>query len=227
MNIPIRSQRCAAFTLIELLIVIAIITLLAAILFPVFARARENARRASCQSNEKQIALGLIQYSQDYDERLPHYTTDPDEIWFNAIYPYVKNYQIFRCPGAPRYKGSFRSVNASVYCLPGLDNAGSRTVIYDLTGLHLVQVSEPARTFMVLESANENNATNYPEDGYGGHYCRLDTAGGAATEPEKGQYVKDDIHFDGYNVAFVDGHVKWMKSGEGKNWIFDLNRVTP
>ncbi len=56
------------FTLIELLVVIAIIAILAAILFPVFARARENARRASCQSNLKQIGLGIFQYAQDYDE---------------------------------------------------------------------------------------------------------------------------------------------------------------
>src|SRR4051812_18788683 len=59
------------FTLIELLVVIAIIAILAAILFPVFARARENARRAACQSNLKQIMLGIAQYNQDYDERYP------------------------------------------------------------------------------------------------------------------------------------------------------------
>ena len=65
-----QNQR-KGFTLIELLVVIAIISILASILFPVFARARENARRTSCLSNMKQIGLGLMQYTQDYDERYP------------------------------------------------------------------------------------------------------------------------------------------------------------
>lgn len=94
------------FTLIELLVVIAIIGILAAILFPVFARARENARRASCESNLKQIGLGLLQYTQDYDEKLTraHYGGNgPSDAvlkykWMDAIYPYVKSEEVFNCP---------------------------------------------------------------------------------------------------------------------------------
>jgi prepilin-type N-terminal cleavage/methylation domain-containing protein/prepilin-type processing-associated H-X9-DG protein len=69
---PINHQSRTGFTLIELLVVIAIIAILAAILFPVFARAREQARKTACASNLKQLGLSFAQYRQDYDEKLPH-----------------------------------------------------------------------------------------------------------------------------------------------------------
>ncbi len=92
------------FTLIELLVVIAIIAILAAILFPVFARAREKARQASCSSNLKQIGLGLAMYLSDYDELYPC----RERVWLPAasgtpaqwgiLDPYIKNAQLWICP---------------------------------------------------------------------------------------------------------------------------------
>lgn len=102
------NQDIKGFTLIELLVVIAIIAILAAILFPVFGRARENARRSSCQSNLKQIGLGILQYTQDYDEKYPGCFINEPKFGTDAlanrvsyaqmIYPYVKSSQIFVCP---------------------------------------------------------------------------------------------------------------------------------
>ncbi len=88
------------FTLIELLVVIAIIALLAAILFPVFARARENARKSSCSNNLKQIGLGMAQYIQDFDETMPQIWNGNTFVynWAPAFYPYLKSYQIYKCP---------------------------------------------------------------------------------------------------------------------------------
>ena len=120
------------FTLIELLVVIAIIAILAAVLFPVFGRARENARRSSCQSNLKQLGLGILQYTQDYDESYPiasqgPYTYSDVSIglisqWPVAIQPYIKSLQVFQCPSDSKkgdnapYGGIMLSYAANSYC---------------------------------------------------------------------------------------------------------------
>lgn len=100
------SNKPSAFTLIELLVVITIIAILAAILFPVFARARENARRATCQSNLKQVGLGFEQYKSDYDGYIAPVqagsTSSYQRGWPTLISPYIKSDQVFKCPDAER-----------------------------------------------------------------------------------------------------------------------------
>lgn len=117
-----RPHRPRGFTLIELLVVIAIIAILAAILFPVFARAREQARKTTCLSNLKQIGTAMQMYVQDYDETFPWLMQDgrnndnatglsrnmtagpPNLNGVRGLFmeytfqPYVKNYGIFACP---------------------------------------------------------------------------------------------------------------------------------
>ena len=110
------------FTLIELLVVIAIIAILAAILFPVFAQARNAARKTTCISNLKQLALGQLMYIQDYDERLTAWANggvndswaqSNGTGWFmNQTQPYLKNTGVHACPN------DTRSASGNGVCAP-------------------------------------------------------------------------------------------------------------
>src|SRR5690606_35378906 len=121
-------KRSRGFTLIELLVVIAIISILAAILFPVFARARENARRASCASNMKQLALGVMMYTQDNDGAFTSYSAG-GRINNEGMLPYVKRGQLYRCPSAPTSTLSYTHTYGTHYGFPWHNGNASNWVV--------------------------------------------------------------------------------------------------
>ena len=224
--IPLNSHKnvAKAFTLIELLVVIAIIAILAAILFPVFARARENARRSSCQSNLKQIGLGMAQYTQDYDERLPNaWITDNNNAtyarWNDVVQPYVKSTQIFVCPSQSDI--SFRTANSFPITGRGggeLGSYGFNASYYGggdtasgLAGfISLAQIGQTAETIMAMDydRGNNNNAEIPWENATGNPAVNAGANPPNFTSPVSGNPRAVARHLDTGNVLFVDGHVK-------------------
>jgi prepilin-type N-terminal cleavage/methylation domain-containing protein/prepilin-type processing-associated H-X9-DG protein len=154
-------MRRHGFTLIELLVVIAIIAILAAILFPVFARAREKARQASCLSNTKQLGLGLMMYVQDYDETYPfcyYYVNGVGGSggyyhWSYLIGPYVKNWQLFVC-SSDKNKG-LDPTNTFDYQAPKISYISNEVLMgrprAHFTAVGMAEVEAPADLIALAE----------------------------------------------------------------------------
>ncbi len=182
-----RRPTLQAFTLIELLVVISIVALLAAILFPVFGRARENARRSSCQSNLKQIGLGLTQYLQDYDEKMPYSAFGPgaaasstasDPVsyykWMDAIYAYTKSEAVFNCPSdafSPKYHyrsgteyGSYGQNGAYRKIGDGMTPPRSANGLL----VSLASIGQASQTVWATDSNNTNEVSPFPNGGSSG-----------------------------------------------------------
>jgi prepilin-type N-terminal cleavage/methylation domain-containing protein/prepilin-type processing-associated H-X9-DG protein len=202
-----KNRQRAAFTLLELLVVIAIIAILASILFPVFARARENARRTSCQSNLKQLALAWIQYTQDNDSRMPWYNYTGSEMTF--VEPYVKNSQIFACPS--RIKNftypAFSTYYGTQYGLAGGNRPTKAALINGTKMLLIDEISSPSTLCLLGETQSSSSSVT----SHGGGFDRFLATSPFAFAGWSG-IVTPDVHFDGSNYAFFDGHVKWLKS---------------
>ncbi len=168
MSHPAARVKRHGFTLIELLVVIAIIAILAAILFPVFARAREAARKTQCISNVRQLGMAIVQYVQDYDERFPPRFPNPAAgpafpckpcrtmDWRDYPRPYVKNEQMFRCPsdfGVPPALAADPTLGGPVWREPALGGYGSSyciNVVMTRVG-GLASIPAPADTYLGAE----------------------------------------------------------------------------
>jgi prepilin-type N-terminal cleavage/methylation domain-containing protein/prepilin-type processing-associated H-X9-DG protein len=205
------------FTLIELLVVIAIIAILAAILFPVFAKAREKARQSSCNSNVKQIMLGIIQYVQDYDEKLPLGTSywfcpggggaatavDP-ALWSDSLQPYVKNFQIFACPS-----DSNNQMNTPWHVAPTTTTL-SYCAMMNFRQVNLQSIgylTDASKYVYIYDSESYFSYWYLPSDA---------TIESASYRP---WIYAAWRHNEGVNCGFLDGHAKWLNIGGMKGGL--------
>ncbi len=225
-----QGAKRTGFTLIELLVVIAIIAILAAILFPVFARARENARRTSCASNLKQIGLGMMQYVQDYDGKYFWRCYGPDvddkkapvnyeacQIYWGPngatgptsgfLQPYVKNTQVFSCPS-----GNATTAYPSGYAynlvagIPAGYLTGGATELNEATLDRASEMIAFYDTTWALQGYPPAANSWDSGSGWNVNFCKV-----AGQSPCLTANLHYGRHFDGANASYMDGHVKWQK----------------
>lgn len=219
-----------AFTLVELLIVVGILALLAAILFPVFARTRHRSLKATCLANMKQVGLAFGQYLSDYDGQYPTCDNDkakitgmppdpetpdengpPERDWHIVLQPYVKNFEVLRCP-------SDTSTAPADPANPDLNVKKEYVSSYTVNGwseyeLRESQLTRPASWVLLAE---RNNVTRPPKTWWMFYWWTWQGANprvwppSASPDPagEAGEDLALSRHNGMANWLFGDGHVK-------------------
>src|SRR5262249_32844497 len=197
----------SGFTLIELLVVIAIIAVIAAILFPVLAQARESARKATCQSNLKQIGTATLLYSQDYDETLPRSGSGRNGGDVTGLLrPYTGSLLgqgIWKCPSHAQLTplsgwSSSYGYNWEYLLAPGPDYPHNDWNGFGNSGVSLSFLARPAETVCFMEQTPRAGNT---------HLWPFILRPGDLTD-NNGFGRPDFRHQQQANVLFCDGHVK-------------------
>ncbi|HRK21270.1 MAG TPA: prepilin-type N-terminal cleavage/methylation domain-containing protein [Fimbriimonadaceae bacterium] len=207
-----------AFTLIELLVVIAIIAILAAILFPVFAQAKESAKKITCLSNQRQLGLGLYMYISDWDDRcfffghgvdLSRLSATPlgvsrENRWWNQIYPYTKaKGALLECPSDSQ-KTPHPLENGV-----GTNPRVPRSFVANRAaeGLNLSQTENPVDIIVVTEKNGQFDDSWFepPKNLYNKFSGGVDLGAPVLALRR---------HTQGFNPMFFDGHAKFMSAGQ-------------
>jgi prepilin-type N-terminal cleavage/methylation domain-containing protein/prepilin-type processing-associated H-X9-DG protein len=210
-------KRTRAFTLIELLVVIAIIAILAAILFPVFAKAREAARAASCKSNEKQIGTAMMMYVQDYDERF--FGRDMGGVNFRGLCnSYTKNQGIWKCPSNSNTALSDTAATGGPYLCHYVINNAANQFPSGAGGPSLAAIQRPADKILVVE-LRQNGWNDFASNWW--------TTYGVGSAWDSGFAG----HSTTWNVLYADGHVKATKpmntvAGGYNSWEYGNDLLT-
>jgi len=223
------------FTLIELLVVIAIIAILAAILFPVFSRAREQARKTACLSNMKQIGQAMMMYLQDWDETFPFFTScfvpggagTATDMPQGKLHPYIKNAAVWDCPSEAivgrstnlkqignlagwdgwgcRFPGEF----AGHYVSIGVNEKLMPNVFHcqvRVEPVRMTEVVDPAGTAAVADS-NQWSTCGGTRVVFANAYASAELF----SDPDHRSVSKNTRHTEGSNIVYADGHAKWLK----------------
>jgi len=216
-------------TLIEIMVVMAVLSVLAGILFPVFAQAREKARQVHCLSNQRQVSQALLLYAQDYEETLPFFGDQfprTRSYWHSLIQPYLRNRRVITCPSWSPSGKYYNQRGTLVQGEHGL--AVNYGIVFsyawsdgepNLEPTRLAEIRDPSTLMLLTEGQGNIHVyspvrwklnVDWDRDGV------LDSHSGVLIG--EGPYNRGDPfrHNGGSNCAFADGHIRWV---DGKSWL--------